>query len=71
MEEYDIVRLIVDINPVIRKGMVGTIMLKYSDEDFEVEFVKEDATNFEYGDQSTFWLKEEQLELINKYDQYK
>jgi hypothetical protein len=63
-KEYDIVQVTKDINPVIKKGMQGVILMKYSEHAFEVEFVKEDGTNYEYNGQSTFTLKADEIHLV-------
>lgn len=40
MKEYDVFRLTKDLNPTLPKGSVGTILIKYSDNEYEVEFVR-------------------------------
>jgi hypothetical protein len=44
--------------------MQGVILMKYSEHAFEVEFVKEDGTNYEYNGQSTFTLKADEIHLV-------
>jgi hypothetical protein len=63
-KQYDVFELARDINPVIRKGMRGVILEVWDFGVFEVEFVKEDATNYEYNGASTFTIKLEDIESI-------
>jgi hypothetical protein len=56
IKQYDVFELAKDINPNITKGMWGVILEVYSSKDFEVEFVKEDGTNYEFEGQSTFMV---------------
>jgi len=39
INQYDAVKLLEDLNPKIKKGMIGAILEKYSESDFEVEFL--------------------------------
>jgi len=55
-QEYQTIELARDINPVLKKGMQGVILIKHNDNAFEVEFVKEDGTNCQYNGQATFTL---------------
>jgi hypothetical protein len=54
VKQYDIFVLERDINPVIRKGMQGVILEIWNNNSFEIEFVKDDGTNYEFNGQSTF-----------------
>ncbi len=54
--QYDVFVLAKDINPVVKKGMQGVILEKYSDNAFIVEFVKPDRTNFEFDGEAIFTL---------------
>ena len=56
MKQYDVFELARDINPVIKKGMKGVILEILKPGVFEVEFVKDDATNYAFDGQSTFTL---------------
>lgn len=64
MEEYDVFKLKKDLNKILPKGSVGTILIKYSDNEFEVEFVKSDGTNIEYEGQSTFCISKDYIAVI-------
>lgn len=55
-KQYQIFVLNRDINPVIVKGMQGVILEVLDSDTYEVEFVKEDGTNYEYQDLFTFTL---------------
>jgi hypothetical protein len=57
MKQYQAIELINDINPVIKKGMIGVILEVLDAETYIVEFVKKDGTNYEYNGEFTFDLK--------------
>ena len=57
MKQYDTFILKEDLNPEIKAGMTGVILEIYSQNDIEVEFVKQDGTNYEYNGQPTFTIK--------------
>ena len=63
MKEYDVFRLTKDLNPTLPKGSVGTILIKYSDDEYEVEFVNSDGTNIEHEGQSTFCISKDYIEI--------
>ena len=54
IKQYDVFELAKDINPNITKGMRGVVLEIYNSKAYEVEFVKEDGTNYEFEDQFTF-----------------
>jgi len=56
IKQYDVFILINDINPIIVKGMEGVILEIWNNDSYEVEFVKEDGSNYEFGGQSTFTI---------------
>ncbi len=57
IEQHQVFELAKDLNPVIVKGMMGTILEIYEpDKAFVVEFPQEDGTNYEYGGMSTFTI---------------
>jgi hypothetical protein len=56
VKQYDVFKLTRDLNAVITKDMKGVILEIWNDNSFEVEFVKDDGTNYEYNDQSTFTI---------------
>ena len=57
MQQYQVIELIVDINPKLRKGMEGVILEIWDADTYEVEFVNDDGTNIEFEGMSTFTLK--------------
>ncbi|WP_426669533.1 DUF4926 domain-containing protein [Mucilaginibacter sp. McL0603] len=57
LKQYQTFELIKDLNPVIKKGMLGVILEIYDADNYEVEFIKEDGTNYEYEGQGTFTIK--------------
>ena len=54
IKQYDTFILAKDINPKIMKGMTGIILEVWARNSFEVEFVKEDGSNYEYEGHATF-----------------
>ena len=65
MKEHDCFILIKDLNPVITKGMLGVILMIYNDNDIEVEFVREDGSNYEYNELFTFTITKDIIELVS------
>ena len=65
MKQYDTFILKEDLNPEIKAGMTGVILEIYSQNDIEVEFVKQDGTNYEYNGQHTFTIKKNIIEIIS------
>ncbi len=48
IKQFDIVELLEDLNEIIKKGMVGCVLEVWDEETVEVEFVKNDGSNFEH-----------------------
>jgi hypothetical protein len=63
--QYDTVVLLEDLNPKIKKGMIGAILEKYTENDFEVEFPDKDGVNFTYENQFTFVVNRNQIKKVN------
>ena len=55
-KEHQTFELSKDLNEVIRKGMIGVLLVIYNQNAFEVEFVKKDGTNYEFNGNSTFTI---------------
>jgi hypothetical protein len=66
MKEYDIFELKKDLNPMLPKGSTGVILIKYPEDEFEVEFVKKDGTNIEFEGRSTFTISKAFIQVIWK-----
>lgn len=64
MQQYQTFELLKDINPVIKKGMHGVILEVLATDTYEVEFVKEDGTNFEYQGHFTFTITQTDLKPV-------
>ena len=62
MKQNDIFKLKKDLNPTIKRGMVGVILEIYNDNVFEVEFVDKDGRNFEYDGKFTFTIDKNMIE---------
>lgn len=56
LKQYDSFFLAKNINPAITQGMKGVILEIWDADVFEVEFVKEDGTNFEFEGHFTFTI---------------
>ena len=55
IKQYDIVKLNIDLNEVIKKDMEAVVLEIYENgRAFEIECVKDDVTNFTFEGQSTF-----------------
>ena len=64
INEYDIVELTEDLNPNLKKGMRGTILLKYDEENFEMEVVDNEGFNIGFEDHFTFTVNKNQIRKI-------
>ncbi len=62
-KEHDCFEMLFDLNPVIKKGMQGVILMSFNDGTYLVEFVKEDATNYDYEGQDTFLIKDSDFKI--------
>lgn len=71
INQYDVFTLAKDINPLIQKGMNGVVLEIWDNNSFEVEFVKEDGTNYEYNGQAFFTLDSSFIGEIVFLNQYK
>ncbi|MDB5131163.1 MAG: hypothetical protein JWR02_912 [Mucilaginibacter sp.] len=60
-KQYQIIELTKDINPVIKQGITGVILEIYDENTFEIEFVKEDGSNYEFNGQYTFSIDSDYL----------
>jgi hypothetical protein len=64
INQYDIVELTEDINPKLKKGMQGTILEKYNQENFEIEVLDSQGHNISIGDQFTFTVQKNQIRKV-------
>ncbi len=65
LNQYDSFELLVDINPNIQKGMIGVVLEIYDSlDDYEVEFIKSDGTNFDYNGECTFTLNRKDIKPL-------
>ena len=56
IKQYDVFELAKDINPNITKEMEGVILEVYDSKTYEVEFVKDDGSYYEFEGQFTFTI---------------
>lgn len=61
MNEFDIVKLVKPFKE-LKPGLKGTIVLKYSDDDFEVEFFDDKGESID-----VVTISKKYLELVDKY----
>ncbi|QEC68637.1 hypothetical protein FRZ67_15465 [Panacibacter ginsenosidivorans] len=64
MKQYQIVELLVDLNPVIKKGMIGVILEIWNNENFEAEFLDYEGFNYTYNGNATFPLNIKDVRLL-------
>ena len=72
MKQYDTFILLRDLNPVIKKGFRGVILDTYEEHidglkcvrEVEVEFVKENGTNYAYNNEATFCIDVVLIKII-------
>ena len=64
IKQFDVVELLEDLNEVIKKGMVGCVLEVWDDNTVEIEFVKNDGSNFEHEGQITFAISKKKLKII-------
>lgn len=64
IKQYQTFILNTDLNSNIKKGMRGVILEIFDENTFEIEFVKEDGSNYEYGGNYTFTVTSDQFNII-------
>ena len=64
IKQYDVFILSKDLNPNITQGMKGVVLETWSDNEFEVEFVKDDGTNYEFDGNGTFTIEKSYIEKL-------
>jgi hypothetical protein len=67
-QQYDTFELVVDLNPVIKKGLQGVILEIWDEQTYEVEFVDKDGINLEFEGIATFTVN---ISFIKIYDSLK
>jgi hypothetical protein len=61
-QQYQSIKLKRNLNSLTIKGMTGVILEVYDNDNFEVEFVKEDGSNHEFEGQFTFMVTSGDIE---------
>lgn len=64
ISQYDIIELTEDLNPKLTKGMQGTVLEKYGDDNFEIEMLDNQGVNIGFGVHSTFTVRKNQIKRI-------
>jgi hypothetical protein len=62
-QQYQTFILSKDLNPMVTAGMTGIIIEVHDEDTFEVEFVKQDGSNYEYEGQFTFTVHSDAFAL--------
>jgi len=63
-EEHQCVKIIIDLNPVIKSGMTGVILEVFENDDYIVEFLDENGFNYCYEDECIFTINGMSLQAI-------
>jgi hypothetical protein len=61
INQYDVVEITEDINPKVKRGMQGTILEKYNEDNFEIEILDNEGVNISFDNQFTFTVKRRQI----------
>lgn len=62
-QQYQIIELINDVNPILRQGMQGVILEVWNENTVEAEFLDADGSNYEYQGNATFTLNTNDIKL--------
>ena len=60
-QQHQIIKLSVDLNPVLLKGMQGVILEVLDNNTFIIEFVRDDGSNYSYDDNFIFVVNTQQI----------
>ena len=66
IEKYDIIELAEDLNASLKKGMHGTVVENFSEEEFEIEVIDNKGNTVQLGNNFTFTVRKNQLIKIQK-----
>lgn len=64
INQYDIIEITEDVNPKIKKGMRGTILEKYDEDNFEIEMLDSEGVNVFFDNQLTFTVERRKIRRI-------
>ena len=64
INQYDLIEITEDINPKIKKGMRGTILEKYDDDNFEIEVLNSEGVSISFDNQFTFTVERRKIKRI-------
>jgi hypothetical protein len=64
IKQFEVFILSKDINPNITQGMRGVVLEIWTKNDFEVEFVKDDGTNYDFDGHFTFTIDKSYIEKL-------
>lgn len=64
MKQYQIFELLIDLNPIIKKGMKGVILTIWNNANFEAEFLDDEGFNNIYEGNATFTLNIKDVRLL-------
>jgi hypothetical protein len=63
-KQFQAIELLKDLNPVISKGMIGVIIEIWDEDNFEVEFVQKDGSNYEFEGKFTFTVNSDIIRRV-------
>ncbi|RIJ33487.1 DUF4926 domain-containing protein [Pontibacter oryzae] len=61
IEQYDIIELAEDLNANLKKGMCGTVVEKFSEDEFEIEVIDNKGSTVQLGNNFTFTVRKDQI----------
>jgi hypothetical protein len=65
INQYDSIELKEDLNPVLKIGMQGVVLEKYTATDFIIEVLDEAGVNLEYDGSFIFTVNIKQIKKVN------
>jgi hypothetical protein len=66
INQYDVIELLEDLSAKLKKGMKGTVLEKFDEDNFEIEIVEEEYRNIGFDNQYTFTVKRHQINRVDK-----
>jgi hypothetical protein len=64
-QQYQVIELTRDLNPILKAGVKGTILEVWDDYTFEVEFLDGVGFNYEYGGEQIFTLTANDIKPVD------
>ena len=64
-QQYQVIELTRDLNPVLKQGMQGVILEIWDEETYEVEFLDAHGFNYKYDGEATFTISAEDIKAVD------